>query len=63
LQFSLPEENKREITEDNNLGQYGRIGSSLQKGGHDIIFSPMACPMKSSLSILINKINKINKEY
>jgi hypothetical protein len=58
LQFSLSEENKREITGDNNLGQYGRIGSSLQKDGHDIISSIMACPMKSSISILINKINK-----
>jgi hypothetical protein len=58
LQFALPEENKREITGDNNLGQYGRIGSSLQKDGHDIIFSIIACPMKSSRSILINKINK-----
>jgi hypothetical protein len=58
LQFSLPEENKREITGDNNLGQDGRIGSSLQKDGHHIISSPIACPMKSSLSILINKINK-----
>jgi hypothetical protein len=63
LQFSLPEENKREITGDNDLGQYGRIGSSLQKDGHQIIFSIIACPIKRSPSILINKINKINKEY
>jgi hypothetical protein len=58
LQFALSEENKREITGDNNLGQDGRIGSSLQKDGHHIIFSIIACLVKSSISILINKINK-----
>jgi hypothetical protein len=58
LQFSLSEENKREITGDNNLGQYGRIGSSLQKDGHDIILSTTTSTMKSSPSTLINKINK-----
>jgi hypothetical protein len=58
LQFALSEENKREITGDNNLGQDGRIGSSLQKDGHHIILSIIACTMKSSLSILIKKINE-----